>query len=206
MELMELIRLGGPVVVVLIAMSVFGLAVVLYKLLQYERYSRAKLNKTTKAVDAWIGGDSQQALALLATVKTPHAQLLRHGMNWIAAGNRDENTIREELTRQGQRIVTQVNSLNSLVEQVAYLSPMLGLLGTVLGMVSVFQGVASQSGGADSGMLAGGIWEALLTTVVGLVVAIPFSLIHSLLESRATTIRRSLEDQLTRLFTVNLYQ
>lgn len=203
---MELIKLGGPVVVVLIALSVFGLAVVLYKLLQYERYSRAKLSKTEKAVDAWVSGDSQQALALLAKVKTPHGQLLRHGINWLAAGDRDQTTIREELTRQGQKIVARINSLNSLIEQVAYISPMLGLLGTVLGMVTVFQGVASQSGGANSGMLAGGIWEALLTTVVGLVVAIPFSLIHSMLEGRALSIRRSMEDQLTRLFTVTLYK
>lgn len=202
---MELITLGGPVVVVLIGLSVVGLTIVLYKVLQYRNYSKNKLNKAAKAIDLWAAGDVQPALAMLTADKSPCAALLRQGVSWLVKHPDNESGIREELSRQGQQIITRVNSFNVYIEMIAYLSPMLGLLGTVLGMIDVFYGLANAGGGSDTGVLAGGIWEALLTTAVGLVVAIPFALIYAMLDSRATNIRRDMENQLTRLFTGRLY-
>lgn len=201
---MELIQLGGPVVLVLIALSVVGLTIVLYKLIQYRAYSRSHRKRVDAALDRWTDGDADSALKQLAADKSPIAQLLCNGVSWLRDPGKNEETIREELTRQGQQIVTRVNGLNAFVELIAYLSPMLGLLGTVLGMIDVFYGLASEGGGADTGVLAGGIWEALLTTAVGLTVAIPFAVMHAMLESRATNIRRGMEDQFTRLFTAGL--
>ena len=201
---MELIQLGGPVVLVLIALSVVGLTIVLYKLIQYRRYSVRRLKRADRALDHWSAGDAESALQQLVADKSPIAQLLGKGVAWLRDPKSNEAIIREELIRQGQQIVTRVNGLNAFVELIAYLSPMLGLLGTVLGMIDVFYGLASNGAGADTGMLAGGIWEALLTTAVGLTVAIPFAVMHAMLESRATNIRRGMEDQLTRLFTAGL--
>lgn len=65
---------------------------------------------------------------------------------------------------------------------IAQISPLLGLLGTVLGMVSAFQGVESSSFSVNPSMLAGGIWEALLTTVFGIAVAIPTAVTYHLYE------------------------
>jgi biopolymer transport protein ExbB len=127
-------------------------------------------------------------------------------MDWLDRGV-DPGQVRDELTRQGQMVLARVNSLNGFVELVAYLAPLGGLLGTVLGMIDVFQGLAdSAASGSQTGALAGGIWEALLTTVVGLCVAIPFTLMHALLEGRANRIRIRMEDQLSRLFTADLYR
>ncbi len=201
---MELLELGGPVVLVLIALSVVGLAIVLYKVLQYRAYSKGKQQQAEKALSHWVNGQAESALAALEGDKSPFSDLLRNGVSWLSDKSYGEDKIREELTRQGQQIVTRVNGLNSFIELIAYLSPMLGLLGTVLGMIDVFFSLANEGGGADTGVLAGGIWEALLTTAVGLTVAIPFAMIHAMLESRATNIRRNMEDQLTRLFTANL--
>lgn len=201
---MELIQLGGPVVLVLIALSVVGLTIVLYKLIQYRAYSRSHRKRVDAALDRWTDGDTDSALKQLAADKSPISQLLCNGVSWLRDPDKNEETIREELTRQGQQIVTRVNGLNAFVELIAYLSPMLGLLGTVLGMIDVFYGLASEGSGADTGVLAGGIWEALLTTAVGLTVAIPFAVMHAMLESRATNIRRGMEDQFTRLFTAGL--
>lgn len=205
---LNLIEQGGPVVIVLIGLSVIGLTLVFFKLFQYRHFSRANIRRVERSVDQWVDGDRQQALSALDASKSPYAGILVRGMRWLGDGGKggvDDAQIREELNRHGQKIISRVNSMNGFVEQVAYLSPMLGLLGTVLGMIDVFHGLANQGGGTDSGALAGGIWEALLTTAVGLTVAIPFALIHYMLDSRATTIRRSMEDQLTRLFTVKLY-
>ena len=77
---------------------------------------------------------------------------------------------------------------------VANLSPLLGLLGTVTGMVKVFAGISQTGSGVDPALLAGGIWEALLTTVAGLAVAIPALAAHYILESKIDGIRAMLKD------------
>lgn len=69
------------------------------------------------------------------------------------------------------------------IEIIAQIAPMLGLLGTVLGMIEVFQVVASQTGMAQPSDLATGIWEALLTTAMGLIVAVPASLAAAFFET-----------------------
>lgn len=198
---LQLIALGGPVVVALLLLSVLGLTVFLFKLVQYLTYSRARLRRAERLVDAWIGGREQSA-----GTGNAYCRLLETAMGWLDQGVAPER-VRDELTRQGQMIVARVNSLNGFVELVAYLAPLGGLLGTVLGMIDVFQGLAHAGGnGPQTGALAGGIWEALLTTVVGLCIAIPFSLMHALLEARATRIRAHMENQLSRLFTADLYR
>lgn len=198
---LQLIALGGPVVVALLILSVLGLTVFLFKLVQYLAYTRGRLRRAERLVDAWIDGREPSH-----GPGNPYERLLAAAMRWLDRGVAPEQ-VRDELTRQGQMIVARVNSLNGVVELVAYLAPLGGLLGTVLGMIDVFQGLAHAGGnGPQTGALAGGIWEALLTTVVGLCIAIPFSLMHALLEARATRIRAHMENQLSRLFTADLYR
>ena len=69
-------------------------------------------------------------------------------------------------------------------ENVAQLAPLLGLFGTVLGMIQAFQALQEAGSQVDPSILAGGIWVALMTTAAGLAVAMPASLIHSWLEAR----------------------
>lgn len=200
----RLIELGGPVVVALLLLSVVGMTVFLFKLVQYLSYRRARLVRAERLVDAWIAGARPAARSGKTSGLYEH--LLLQGMHWLDQGVATEQ-VRDELTRQGQGILARVTKLNGLVELVAYLAPLGGLLGTVLGMIDVFQGLANAGGnGPQTGALAGGIWEALLTTVVGLCIAIPFSLMHALLEGKANQIRLAMEDQLSRLFTAGLYR
>lgn len=199
---MQLIELGGPVVVALLLLSVAGFTVFLFKSVQYLGYSRGRFRRAEGLVNAWIAGAPHQAPRAGAN---PYLRLLVAGMDWLDRGV-DPGQVRDELTRQGQMVLARVNSLNGFVELVAYLAPLGGLLGTVLGMIDVFQGLADSATGPQTGALAGGIWEALLTTVVGLCVAIPFTLMHALLEGRANRIRIRMEDQLSRLFTADLYR
>lgn len=82
----------------------------------------------------------------------------------------------------------------SMLKLMAALAPMLGLLGTVTGMIETFQ-VITQFGNSDPKVMAGGISMALITTVLGLVAAMPLLLAHNLLSSRAEAIRSTLEKQ-----------
>jgi len=73
----------------------------------------------------------------------------------------------------GGLLLVSLRKIPRMIDIMAQLAPMLGLLGTVLGMVEVFQVVADQEGGASPADMASGIWEALLTTAMGLIVAVP---------------------------------
>jgi biopolymer transport protein ExbB len=203
-EWLALLILGGPVVLVLLLMSVVALATTLFKLLQMRPFSGRSLDKLDEAVTRWCRGDGD-ALALAEASKSPLSQMICNGMKWLAADG-DLAAIEAELTRMAQRILVRLNSLLGILEQVAYLAPLLGLLGTVLGIIDVFHGLAEQGASADSGQLAGGIWEALLTTAVGLCVAIPFALVHAGLQGRIDNVRARTEDMMTRLFTAGLYR
>lgn len=83
------------------------------------------------------------------------------------------------------------------------MAPLLGLLGTVTGMIVTFQAI-TQSGGGDSRLMADGISQALVTTVLGLVVAIPLLFLHSLLASRSKGLIQILEQQSAGLIALHL--
>ena len=181
---LALLMLGGPVVMVLMLMSVVALAVTLFKLIQFRSCSSGALDQLDSEISRWCDGSVDEAKAAVA------------GNSSAAA----------ELSRMAQQVLSRFSSLLGVLEQVSYLAPLLGLLGTVLGIIDVFHGLANQGSSANAGMLAGGIWEALLTTAVGLTVAIPFALVHAGLQSKVDSLRHRTENMLTRLFTAGLYQ
>ena len=203
-DALSLVRLGGPVVVVLFAMSVVALAVAVFKAVQIRALTRGARMADT-AMECWARCEVDAARTALLGTRAPTLQVLADGMRWLSEGKEPEQ-VREELVRRAQRTLADASGLLGVLEQVAYLAPLLGLLGTVLGIIDVFQGLAVQGADADAGSLAGGIWEALLTTAVGLCVAIPFAMTHSLLENQVEQLRQRMEDSLTRLFTVSLYR
>ena len=86
------------------------------------------------------------------------------------------------------------------LELIATIAPLLGLLGTVLGMIAAFQALQAAGSRADPAILAGGIWEALLTTAAGMAVAIPASMALTWFESVVDRLRLEMEDFATRIF------
>jgi biopolymer transport protein ExbB len=89
-----------------------------------------------------------------------------------------------------------LNRFNMLLKVIAVVAPLLGLLGTVTGMIITFQAI-TLFGAGDPKMMAGGISQALVTTVLGLVVAIPTVLLHTLVSGRSKALVEVLEEQAT---------
>ena len=87
-----------------------------------------------------------------------------------------------------------------MLELISTIAPLLGLLGTVLGMIAAFQALQESGSRADPAILAGGIWEALLTTAAGMAVAIPASITLTWFESVVERVRHDLEDIAARVF------
>ena len=89
---------------------------------------------------------------------------------------------------------------------IATLSPLLGLFGTVIGMIDAFQQLESAGSAVDPSILSGGIWVALLTTAAGLAVAIPSIILLNYLEGIAEKYKAEMEDSITRVFTASAYR
>ncbi len=118
-------------------------------------------------------GRYKEAEALCHTNDSHVAAVLEAGIRYQG---RDRAIVKEVMEEVGQREVHYMERFVGAVGAVATISPLLGLLGTVTGMISVFQRVVNQTAAgqaADAGALANGIWEALITTAAGLTVAIP---------------------------------
>jgi biopolymer transport protein ExbB len=184
----KLIELGGPVVMLLLALSIVGTAIVLVKLVQLRSVSGARFKRVEQSLEA----DSTEQLQGL---HGPIAALARHGLAARAEGVALES-LEADLARRGNRLISDCGRNLRPLELIAYLSPLLGLLGTVLGMIEAFRGLEAQTAQGDAGMLAGGIWEALLTTALGLGIAIPMTAAHALLETRVQRIAERLSQLL----------
>jgi biopolymer transport protein ExbB len=105
------------------------------------------------------------------------------------------------LTRRAQYLIRHLARHVWILELIAASAPLFGLLGTVLGMIVAFQGVGQgangAAGGADTALLASGIWEALLTTAFGLGVALPFSILAAVFNNAVDDVREFVEDALS---------
>ncbi|MBK5937469.1 MAG: MotA/TolQ/ExbB proton channel family protein [Halorhodospira halophila] len=200
-RLMALLDDGGPVLTLLAILSVFTLALILIKLWQFTAarlYDRRTLNE---ALAAWRAGQTQEALQRLEASKHLGAEPLAVAMRGRLESPDDQERIREEVTRLASGRLEQLRAYLRGLEAIGVLSPLLGLLGTVLGMIEAFRQLEAAGSQVDPSMLSGGIWEALLTTAAGLALAIPAVAALTWLERIVERFRHRVEDSVTQVFT-----
>ncbi len=199
--LARLFDLGGPIVVVLVVLSVIAVTIVLVKLWQFYRGRLLRHAFIRQALSKWTAGEPDSALDILAKSRNPIARVLQTAMSHMLFSGGAETTAREEAGRVATDELKGLGSYLRGLELIAALAPLIGLLGTVVGMIIAFQDLQSTGSRADPGILAGGIWQALLTTAVGLSIAVVVSGILSVLESAVDRTHHAMEDALTRVFT-----
>lgn len=196
----EMVEKGGPVVMILLAMSVIAVTVTLVKLFQFTWFRVGSTAASERALDYWIGGRHQDAYAIASKSSSPSATILAHGMRGLLMGV-EERTVREDAERVALEQLSGLRSYMRVLDATVQIAPLLGLFGTVLGMISAFQALQNAGAEADPTVLAGGIWVALLTTAVGLAVAIPMAFVNSWFEGRIEREKENIEGALTSLFT-----
>ena len=198
----SLLELGGPVVAVLMVISVFGFAIALYKFFQFSSLSPGRFKALHKALDVWASAPAD-CLQRLEKSRLGLGEIMKFGLEHRDTPETEE--LREELARRATKFMQPYAAYLRPLELIYYLAPVLGLLGTVLGMIEAFRGLEASAGlDKDSTALAGGIWEALLTTAVGLSIAIPFTAVHAWLETRLDNATAEVSDLLTRVMTINV--
>ncbi|WP_171128613.1 MULTISPECIES: MotA/TolQ/ExbB proton channel family protein [unclassified Ruegeria] len=179
MALREILALGGPVVAILIVMSVLTLAVTLYKLWQFAACGVGRHKVLSQALAAWDAGDTRAARSRLEASSSYLAPIVSAAMEAPETPGLDAR-----LDAEAGLALAGLERGFRLLDTVAQIAPLLGLFGTVLGMISAFQNLQTAGASVDPSLLAGGIWVALITTAAGLAVAMPTSMILSWLESR----------------------
>lgn len=179
-SVLSFLDLGGPVVALLLVLSVISVATILLKLWQFVQAGVGRRSKLETALILWDQGAQDDAIAL-ARQSRSH---IRHIMLEAMSAKGPFAPLSERLGTRSEAQITRLESGFRLLDSIAQIAPLLGLFGTVLGMISAFQNLQDAGSSVDPSLLAGGIWVALLTTAVGLAVAMPTSLMLTWLESR----------------------
>ena len=190
MDVLEFMNKGGFFMWVLAACSVFGVAAILERSVYHWR-ARFDVQKWLKQLKEFIseGGKISQA-EVPCSDRSPVAKLASVYLNYLASPLR----IRDEaLKREGNLLLDEADTHLKLLSSLGSVSPLIGLLGTVVGLVEAFQAIQSGGGIVDPTIVAGGIWVALLTTVFGLCVGIPCFLFAQYFLSRFNKISREME-------------
>jgi biopolymer transport protein ExbB len=189
-SLIQLFDKGGLLMYPLLACSVIGLAIILERAVFFARM-RMNVARFMDDLRARLRrGDKGGALALCRAQRHPVARIAA-----VYLENLDQpDALRQDiLRREGSLQLERVEQRLRGLSVIAHLSPLLGLLGTVTGLVGAFHTIEKLSGVVQPSNLAGGIWEALLTTVFGLVIAIPCMAAYHGFEQAADKIARRMQ-------------
>ncbi len=199
-ELYSILKSGGPIVFLLLVLSVFSLAIICVKLVQLRGVTSGAILRAA-AFELWSTGDRVAAVNRMADGKSPADQITLEAMKGLSSGRR-QSELEGDLEWRGNTEAAQMQRHIRLLELIAMVSPLLGLLGTVLGMIQSFQELALAEGAANASLLAAGIWQALLTTAAGLLVAIPAAVAATLLGERVERATLMIETAIGQLFAI----
>ena len=194
----ELVKAGGWLMWPIIACSVIAMAIVVERLWIYRR---RRVLPTNLVAQIWqLHQKNELTAAHIQTVRksSPLGRILAAGlMNRMHA----REVMKEAIEEEGRQVVHELERYLNTLGTIANISPLLGLLGTVIGMIKVFAAITT-SGVGNPGVLAGGISEALITTAAGLSVAIPAVIFHRYLSGKVDRIVLSMEEQALKMVEV----
>ncbi len=195
---------GGPVLYLLLVISVLTLTLIIAKLIQFWMLRVHTHGFVEPALRSWHDGRFREALGILRGIRNPVARVLEVALHGSASEEHREVLVKEEITRVAALQLDNLRSGLRPLALIANISPLIGLLGTVLGMINAFQALQNAGNKIDPSILSGGIWVALLTTAAGLIIAIPAAAAHNWMEGVVYRAQRAMEDAVTRVFTVQI--
>ena len=170
MSLWNLFILGGLVMWPILLCSVIGIYIIIERFLVL-RKARANVTQFMLNLKVLLRkNDIRNAIDLCDTIKVPVSRILKQG---ILRYNRGHQVISEAIENAGSEEIYKLETGLSILATIAGIAPLLGFLGTVTGIIAAFQTIQNAGGVVSPSDLAGGIWEALLTTAFGLFVGIP---------------------------------
>ncbi len=194
----ELVKAGGWVMLPLLACSVIALAIVIERLWSLQR-RRVTPDNLVAQVWQWArAGVLDDARVQSLRQGSPLGRVLAAGLVYRDAAR---DVMKESIEEVGRHVVHDLSRYLNTLGTIASIAPLLGLLGTVFGMIKMFV-ASSQAGTGDAAVLAGGIAEALITTAAGLMIAIPALMFHRYFLGRVEALVVVMEQEALKLIEV----
>ncbi len=187
---LEIMKQGGPVMWIILTCSLLAVFIFLERLFYFHRVQINVGDLVRGMVNVLRRNNIVEAISLCDDTPGPAAHVLRAAI--LAFEQGDEN-LRQAIDDAGLSEIPRLEAKMKILATIAYVTPLLGLLGTVLGMIEVFHTITSRGAMVNAGELANGIGMALFTTAAGLCVAIPCFIAYNYLVSRIESITLDME-------------
>jgi biopolymer transport protein ExbB len=178
---MDFLAKGGVLVIPIVLCSVLALAIFLERTVRFAVLRRRGRNVAERVALLVREGRWEEARRSAAESRSPMGRVLAQALEVAGA---DRETMETVLVHGIEEEVRDLSRYLQALATIGNIAPILGLLGTVLGMIKAFMAIQELGGKVDASILAGGIWEAMLTTALGLSVALPVIVAHSYLTSQ----------------------
>ena len=172
---------GGVLVIPILLCSVLALAIFCERFIRFFILGRRGRSVAGVVAEHLKNGNREEAIHAAGLSQSPMGRVLAKGMEVM---DQDRETLETVLEQAVDEEVSILSRYLQALATIANIAPLLGLLGTVIGMIKAFMVIQQMGGKVNAAVLAGGIWEAMLTTALGLAVALPTMVGHSYLVSR----------------------
>ena len=192
-DALDLVNKGGLLIWPILLCSLVGTTIFFERLLRYRKFLKHRENPDSiyQLVHDGKFGKARESLRKNNPGQSAAKRIMLEALN---VDEPDRDTVEMVLMHGVEREIASLSRYLSTLAVLGSTAPLLGLLGTVIGMIKAFIVVENMGGGVNASVLAGGIWEAMLTTAFGLLVAIPLLFFHNHLESRLHMIQSNLEE------------
>ncbi len=189
--MIDFLAKGGILVGPILLCSMIALAIFLERIIRFSQMKLEGDDLVTVMSGHVARGEDEQARELAGVSETPMGRVLLHGLDVKEA---DLDTLETVLVHAADEEVRGFSRYLQALATIGTITPILGLLGTVIGMIKAFMVIQQMGGKVNASVLAGGIWEAMLTTALGLAVALPTLVAHSYLAGRVDRYEARLQD------------
>ena len=188
----EILARGGVLMIPIGLCSLIGGTIILERAYRFWRARNDSGPFMAGVMEAVRAGRTGEALAESRRRRGPLASVIAAGIEQTKGA--DTGSVEKVVSRVGSRELRSLETHLRGLSVIANVAPLLGLLGTVVGMIRAFMQIEAHGGRVDVSMLAGGIWEAMMTTAAGLSVAIPCLLFYNFFMSRITHIEEDMRE------------
>ena len=189
-SLLELVFNGGFMMIPIFLLWVLGIYVFVERMLNIKKASQTPSDFKDRIRQLVTAGDMQGARLMCVQMDTPAARMIERGVSKIGSTLKNIEVSIENL---GKIEIYKLEKNLNLLATIAGAAPMIGFLGTVVGMIQAFMAVAQEEGAVSPKLLSGGIYEALITTAAGLVVGILAYLGYNYLVTRVSKVIHTME-------------
>ena len=189
--MIDFLAKGGVLVIPILLCSVLALAIFLERLIRFARMRSRGAGLAEKIANLLKKGEDHQAYELAGSSDSPMGRVLTQAME---VKDHDREILETVIVHATDEEVRGLSRYLQALGTIGNITPLLGLLGTVIGMIKAFMVIQQMGGKVNAAVLAGGIWEAMLTTALGLAVALPTMVAHSYIVARVDKYEARLQD------------